>query len=147
MSYISKMKEEIRADIEFCEQLSKKDYVERKEFSNIVGKYIMIDPYFEKGLKNYVSTIRSIGPNEIENLSRPIYGYTDKSSLKLTGVARYDGLKSNEQRQILITPTWRRNIANANVAHVKKGHNEYFKNSEYYRIYNTLINDSKYISF
>lgn len=84
-------------------------------------------------------------PNEIKNLSRPIYGYTDKSRLALTGVARYDGLKSNDQRQILITPTWRRNIANANVAHVKKGHNEFFKNSEYYRIYNALINDEKLI--
>lgn len=80
-------------------------------------------------------------PNEIENLSRPIYGFTDKNALKLTGVARYDGLKSNDQKQILITPTWRRNIANSNVAHVRKGHNEYFKSSEYYRIYNTLIND------
>lgn len=80
-------------------------------------------------------------PNEIANLSRPIYGFSDKNALKLTGVARYDGLKNNDQKQILITPTWRRNIANSNVAHVKKGHNEYFKNSEYYRIYNALIND------
>ncbi len=100
---------------------------------------------FQNRLFDNLQLYLCASPNEIENLSRPIYGYTDKSSLKLTGVARYDGLKSNEQRQILITPTWRRNIANANVAHVKKGHNEYFKNSEYYRIYNTLINDSKLI--
>jgi len=65
--------------------------------------------------------------------------------LKLTGVARYDGLKSNDQKQILITPTWRRNIANSNVAHVKKGHNDYFKNSEYYKVYNSLINDTRLI--
>lgn len=84
-------------------------------------------------------------PNEIANLSKPIYGFEDKSVLKLTGLARYDGLKNNDQRQILITPTWRRNIANASVAHIKKGHNEYFKNSEYYKIYNGLINDERLI--
>lgn len=84
-------------------------------------------------------------PNEIENLKKPIYGYNDPNMLKLTGVARYDGLKSNDQHQILITPTWRRNIANSNVAHFKKGHNDYFKNSEYFKIYNRLINDPKLI--
>ena len=83
-------------------------------------------------------------PNEICNLSRPIYGY-NTDSLKLKGIARYDGLKSNDKRQILITPTWRRNIANSNIAHFKKGHNDYFKNSSYFRIYNKLINDEKLI--
>ncbi len=100
---------------------------------------------FQNRLFDNLQLYLCASPNEIENLSRPIYGYRDKNSLKLTGVARYDGLKSNDKRQILITPTWRRNIANANVAHVKKGHNEYFKNSEYYRIYNSLINDEKLI--
>ena len=80
-------------------------------------------------------------PNEFENLSRPIYGFEDTSILKMTGLARYDGLKNNDKKQILITPTWRRNIANASVAHIKKGHNSFFKNSEYFRIYNSLIND------
>lgn len=100
---------------------------------------------FQNRLFDNLQLYLCASPNEIENLSRPIYGYDDKSCLKLTGVARYDGLKSNDQKQILITPTWRRNIANANVAHVKKGHNEYFKNSEYYRIYNSLINDERLI--
>ena len=84
--------------------------------------------------------------NEIENLKKPIYGYVDQSMLKLTGLARHDGLKSNDKHQILITPTWRRNIADSNVAHFKKGHNEYFKNSDYFKIYNRLINDTKLIA-
>lgn len=84
-------------------------------------------------------------PNEIENLKMPIYGYVDQNMLKLTGLARYDGLHSNDKHQILITPTWRRNIANSNVAHFKKGHNDYFKNSDYFKIYNRLINDVKLI--
>lgn len=84
--------------------------------------------------------------HEVDNLLKPIYGYLDKKSIQLTGIARHDGLKSNDQRQILITPTWRRNIANSNVAHFKKGHNDYFKNSEYFKVYNSLINDPTLIA-
>ncbi|MCI9087073.1 MAG: glycosyltransferase [Clostridia bacterium] len=82
---------------------------------------------------------------EIHNLlDNPMYDFRE-NQIELTGLARYDGLKSNEQRQILITPTWRRNIVNSNVAHIKKDHNTFFKNSKYYQIYNQLINDKKLI--
>lgn len=81
---------------------------------------------------------------EKANVEKPIYGYSGKE-LKLTGLARYDGLKSNDQKQILITPTWRRNIVNQSIAFVKKSHNDTFKNSEYFRIYNSLINDQTLI--
>ncbi len=82
---------------------------------------------------------------EVHNLlDNPMYDFKEEQ-IELTGLARYDGLKSNEQRQILITPTWRRNIVNSNVAHIKKDHNTFFKNSKYYQIYNNLINDRKLI--
>lgn len=82
---------------------------------------------------------------EVKNLlENPMYVFSAEQ-IKLTGLARYDGLNSKEQRQILITPTWRRNIVNSNVAHIKKSHNNFFKNSKYYQIYNTLINDKKLI--
>ncbi len=81
---------------------------------------------------------------EKENVSQPIYGYFGKE-LKLTGLARYDGLKSDDKKQILITPTWRRNVVNQSIAFIKKTHNDSFKNSEYFRIYNTLINDKTLI--
>lgn len=82
---------------------------------------------------------------EVSNLlDNPMYSF-EKDQIKLTGLARYDGLKSSEKRQILITPTWRRNIVNSSVAHIKKSHNNFFKNSKYYKIYNTLINDEKLI--
>lgn len=83
---------------------------------------------------------------ELENLlSTPMYDFKPEQ-LKLTGLARYDGLKSKAEKIILITPTWRRNIVNSNVAHMKKKHNDFFKNSTYYKIYNTLINDEKLIN-
>lgn len=86
-----------------------------------------------------------VSPNEVENLSHPVYGY-DPDVLLLTGAPRYDPLTNDDQKQILIAPTWRRNVtAGTN----RKGHqHEYsinFKETEYYRIYNGLINNKKLI--
>ncbi len=83
-------------------------------------------------------------PYEVANLEHPYYDY-DSSALKLTGLARFDGLKSDPKRQILITPTWRRNVVNASIARIKKSYNENFKNTDYFKIYNALINDQRLI--
>lgn len=84
-------------------------------------------------------------PNEIQNLLHPAYGYRPEQ-LKLTGLARYDGLVNNDQKNILITPTWRRNVVNSNVAHIQKKHSEFFRNSEYFRLYDRLIHDEELIA-
>ncbi len=84
-------------------------------------------------------------PNEIENLKHPSYGFKE-SQLTLTGLARYDGLVNRDQKNILITPTWRRNIVNSNVAHMQKKHSEFFRNSEYFRLYDRLIHDEELIA-
>ena len=65
--------------------------------------------------------------------------------MKLTGLARYDGLKNNDKKQILISPSWRRNIAGASKMGTPRQHSEAFKESDYFKIYNSLINDSKLI--
>lgn len=36
-------------------------------------------------------------------------------------------------------------MVNSSIANIKKTHNENFKNSTYYQIYNTLINDQRLI--
>lgn len=83
---------------------------------------------------------------EIANLAHPIYGYEDKSVLKLTGIPRYDGLVNNDKKQILITPTWRNYIAmpiaKKNQA---KPYNPDFVKTDYFKIYNRLITDEKLI--
>ena len=81
---------------------------------------------------------------EVENILKPIYGYKEEDVV-LTGLARYDGLKNNDKKQILITPTWRRDIVNNGIACVKKTHNAHFKDSVYFNIYNNLINNKKLI--
>lgn len=80
---------------------------------------------------------------EIANLKQPVYGYRD-SELHLTGCPRYDGLINNDQRQILIAPTWRRNIViTGNAVGTSKSYNPDFKNTKYFEIYNGLINDER----
>ena len=82
---------------------------------------------------------------EIENLEHSIYGY-ENDELKLTGCPRYDGLKNNDKKQILITPTWRRNIViTGNDFGTSKDYNEEFKHTKYFEIYNSLINDERLI--
>ncbi len=84
---------------------------------------------------------------EYENLSRHAYGYDGFDILKLTGIGRYDGLINNDQKQILISPTWR--MYNALPVTTsegeQRGYNPEFKHTVYFRIYNTLINDQKLI--
>ena len=75
---------------------------------------------------------------EIENLSRPEYDYPEEV-LKLTGIPRYDGLVNDDRKQILITPTWRSYIAVQSVMGTARGYNPEFKNTEYYRIFQELL--------
>ena len=84
---------------------------------------------------------------EIENLSKPVYNYNGYDALKLTGVPRYDGLVDRNQKQILISPTWRMQSAllvskNEGVA---RDYNPNFKETEYFKVYNSLINDKRLI--
>ena len=80
-------------------------------------------------------------PMEIENLSQPIYGYSS-DQLHLTGLPRYDGLHSDDQKQILLAPTWRRELViTGNKAGDSKEYNPRFKKSKFYEVYNSLIND------
>ncbi|MCD7815089.1 MAG: CDP-glycerol glycerophosphotransferase family protein [Lachnospiraceae bacterium] len=82
---------------------------------------------------------------EIENLSRPAYDYQGYDALKLTGVPRYDGLKSRAEKILLISPTWRMNSAlpPTKGESVARAYNPHFKDTSYYQVYNSLINDPR----
>lgn len=83
---------------------------------------------------------------EIDNLSRPVYDY-QKESLCLTGSPRYDGLVNRDKKQILIAPTWRRNIViTGNKMGTAKSYNPDFKHTKYFEIYNSLINDKRLLT-
>lgn len=82
---------------------------------------------------------------EIKNLEHPIYGYEDKSVFKLTGIPRYDGLVSDDKKQILITPTWRAYISMPPVMGQSRPYYPEFKHTNYYKIYYKLLTDEKLI--
>ena len=84
---------------------------------------------------------------EVSNLSHPVYGYENKSILKLTGIPRYDGLVNSDKHQILITPTWRNYIAlPAGAKNEAKPYFAGFKDTDYFKIYNTLLTDERLIA-
>lgn len=84
---------------------------------------------------------------EIENLSKPIYDYVGYDALKLTGVPRYDGLIDDDKKQIMISPTWRMQAAvpvRTNEGE-QRDYNPLFKESTYFKVFNSLINDERLI--
>lgn len=85
--------------------------------------------------------------HEVTNLSNHAYNYKNMNILKLTGIGRYDGLVNKDQKQILLSPTWR--MYNAMPVTTSEGeqrtYNPEFKHSTYYKIYNDLINNQKLI--
>lgn len=84
---------------------------------------------------------------EIDNLSRPVYDYVGYDALKLTGVPRYDGLKDRAKKQIMISPTWRMQAAIPvrTSESEQRDYNPLFKESEYFKVFNALINDKRLI--
>lgn len=84
---------------------------------------------------------------EIENLSHPVYDYVGYDALKLTGVPRYDGLIDEDKKQIMISPTWRMQSAMlvSKNEGVERDYNPFFKDTDYYKVYNGLINDKHLI--
>ena len=84
---------------------------------------------------------------EIKNLSKPIYDYVGYDALKLTGVPRYDGLKNDDKKQIMISPTWRMQAAVPvrTSEGEQRDYNPLFKESTYFKVFNSLINDPRLI--
>ncbi len=81
---------------------------------------------------------------EVKHLLHPCYGYTE-DQIALTGMARFDGLKNDDKKQILITPTWRRSLVKDGDRETGSRYNEDFKKTNYFKIYNSLINDQRII--
>lgn len=84
---------------------------------------------------------------EEANLNHHAYGYKGFNYLHVSGIARYDGLKNNDQKQILLSPTWRMYNALPVVTSEgeQRGYNPDFKNSTYFHVYNNLINHERLI--
>lgn len=85
-------------------------------------------------------------PFETANLLRPSYGFKPSEIIK-AGAARYDGLVSNDKKNILITPTWRTYLAPPGKDFGEsRDANRQFKKTDFYKIYNALITNRKLIA-
>jgi CDP-glycerol glycerophosphotransferase (TagB/SpsB family) len=73
------------------------------------------------------------------------YGYT-KNNLVKCGFPRFDKLRNNPKKKIIVMPTWRQNLAGLenHKTNLRK-YNPDFKNSEYCKFYNNLINDERLV--
>lgn len=83
-------------------------------------------------------------PVELANLRRPEYGYSE-DQLRLTGIARFDGLDTGDEEQVvLVFPTWRRDlISRASRAGRARPYIETFSDSAYYKTYSRLLTNNE----
>lgn len=106
--------------------------ITQNDVSNWLNKY-------NKNLDLFITA----SPYEYQAILKGNYGYTERQ-VKLTGFARYDLLNNEPKNKIVIMPTWRSNIVHQ--LDQKKGtrpYSEKFIESDYFKFYNTLINDDR----
>lgn len=69
------------------------------------------------------------------------YDYTEENLMKC-GFPRFDKLKNNPKNKIVIMPSWRKNLVGSfDRRSGKYSYNPKFTQSEYFKLYNQLIND------
>ncbi|EAK2318590.1 glycosyltransferase, partial [Campylobacter coli] len=93
-----------------------------------------------KKIDLFITSTKAEYDSIANNYNRYKFG---KKEMVLTGLARHDVLLKNNKsdtKQILIMPTWRKNIvgnaAKSDIKYLK----EYFKRSEYFQKWNSLLN-------
>ncbi len=85
------------------------------------------------------------GERECEAVMDPNngYGYEDGEA-QITGLPRHDALTHDKEKNILFMPTWRKEYAGDLIPGTSdRQYVPNFKESEYYKFYNKLINDER----
>ena len=95
-----------------------------------------------KNIKGFITSTRRERDSIIQTKT---YLYSP-DTIWLTGLPRYDYLYHNEERAIVIMPTWRRNLFGSYHSEDSRWElHDNFKESDYYKFYNSLLNDSRLI--
>ncbi len=80
---------------------------------------------------------------EYDSIVNGKYGYY-KDEVALTGFPRFDNLINQDKKQIVIMPTWNKDLVlPLNRKTFKRDYNPAFKESSYYKYFNKLINDER----
>lgn len=98
---------------------------------------------FHKNIRLFVCSTDAERRSVVDN---PKYGYSEHEVI-LTGLPRYDRLYHAEKNEIVIMPTWRRNLFGAYHPEttrwdLKPG----FEESDYFLFYNSLLNDERLLA-
>ncbi|MDE5630492.1 MAG: CDP-glycerol glycerophosphotransferase family protein, partial [Bacilli bacterium] len=97
---------------------------------------------YNKNIRMFVTSV--IG--EYDSVINGKYGFT-KEVVKLTGLPRYDNLTDENKKIIAFMPTWRKEIATPPDRETGiRAYSVDFKNSEYFKFYNKLINDKRILT-
>lgn len=98
--------------------------------------------HLNKNIRILVATCKP----EYQGILEGPYGYSDRE-VRMTGLARYDNLYDERQKIIAILPTWRKNLEGELVAGTsQRAKIPDFKDTDYFRFYNSLINDERLLS-
>lgn len=125
--------------------LSFRDGFEKRFFMNLFDAEMvliyhgLIIPQLAKNIRKTKANIKRVycvSKFEKRNLLHSAYGY-DEEMIHTLGAPRYDGLKNNNKKLIVIAPTWRNNLK---VSDFNKAEN--FLESEYFKIYKGLLENS-----
>lgn len=104
----------------------------KDDISNWLNRY-------SKNIKMFVTSTRP----EYQSVIEEDYGYGE-SVVKLTGLPRHDNLRSEPKKKIIVAPTWRENLVGGiDLKTGAKSYSQQFKQSEYFKFYQDLLNDEK----
>ena len=93
--------------------------------------------YYDKNMKMFVTSAQ----REYDSVVNGNYGYGE-TEIQLTGLPRYDNLKDDSKKIIAIMPTWRKYLRGQTYKNTGiTKYNSSFKESDYFKHYNNLIND------
>ncbi len=117
---------------------------ERENYSGLINSKIYflqhgvtkdnISDWMSKYDKN-LSLLVTVSDLERKSFDVEGYGY-DYDIIQTLGFPRYDNLKNNPGKQILIIPTWRKYL---------RGNKNLFLNSDYFKSLNGLLNNEEFI--
>lgn len=99
-------------------------------------------------LNKYKKNIRlfiTAANKEYESIVHGHYDYTENEVI-LSGFPRFDKLQNDDKKRILIMPTWRSDlVAKIDPISGTREYNPVFKESDYFKAFNNLLNNEKLI--
>jgi glycosyltransferase involved in cell wall biosynthesis len=97
---------------------------------------------YNKNIRLFITSAES----ERDAILRYDYAY-DKKNVLLSGLPRFDLLNSAPEKKIIIAPTWRRELTEEAIdSSGLRPYNAAFKESEYFKFFNNLVNHRKLIN-